>query len=426
MSQRKFGLLNILKGLSTSLLAMLLLWGNINQAETTLHGGALYKQSRSQIHIKRSKAAKTKQPPSQASLIQAALAKNPKSAQVHLDAGKFYEQQGNQATAEAQYQQAIALKPDSIEARTVLANLYEKRGDFRSAVEQLKSLVDSGKATWPLVDRVGKLSVRSGQPDVAVYYYRNWLNTHPDDIKASNGVSYAKKELARQKSRSDDLISQGEALRYAEQALQYNPENYEARLIAAKLNQQIGDSKPKMALGMVDVALNQVDFRSSQAYERGELLLSRYQFGQAEQAFREAQLSDVSPRGQMVLGELLLTQGLPSLAEEAFQRVLNMLPGNASARLGLAKAKEAKAKSEELILSAKRSDRESAESQAKAALKLNVKNADAYYLLAQLNEKTHDYSEAADYYYAYRELYPASNQSSISRKIESLKQKISR
>lgn len=360
-------------------------------------------------------------------VLQTALAKEPSVAQAFFQAGRLYEQQGNDAAAEEAYRKAIAIKPEWPEARIGLVDFYEKHGDFRAAASQLKSLVDSGVAEWPIINRIGKLSVKSGQPDVAVHYYRKWLDAHPEDIKAQEGLSYAKRELARQKFRNDDLISQGEAKRYAEQALQYNPENYEARLIAAKLDREIGVTPPKKEPGMVDVALAQTDYRSYQSFERGELLLERYQFAQADYAFRQARLSDVSPRGQMVLGELLLTKGLPQLAEESFSQVLAMLPGNASAQLGLAKAREAREKSDELVLVAKKNKPEQAVRQAREALKLNVKNAEAYRILARAAEASQRYGEAADYYYACRELTqdPAEARE-LTRKIEQLKRKIAK
>jgi tetratricopeptide (TPR) repeat protein len=306
-----------------------------------------------------------------------------------------------------------------------MADFYEKRGDFRTAAEQLKGLVDSGLGDWPLVNRVGKLSVKSGQPDVAVHYYRDWLDAHPEDEKAKEGLSYAKRELARQKSRNDDLISQGEAKRYAEQSIQYNPENYEARLIVAKLDREIGIQPKRMEAGMTDIALNKMDYRPSQAFDRAEILLSRYQFEAAKKAYREARLSDMSPRGQMVFGELLLTKGLPDLAQEAFQQVLRMLPENPSAQLGLAKVREAKEKSDNLIVEAKKGHPDSAIEQAQKALKLNAENSDAYYLLARLSEKQKDYSAAADYYYAYQELsINTADSREASRKIDSLKRKM--
>ena len=357
--------------------------------------------------------------------VQSALAQNPTSFRNYLTLGQLQEQRGNQAAAEVAYLKAVALKPEMAEVRTKVADFYEKRGDFRTAAEHLKSLADSDDVAWPVVERVGKLSVKSGQPDVAVHYYRKWLNDHPDDHTAQAAMSYAKRELARQKYRNDDLISQGEAKRYAEQSIQYNPENYEARLIAAKLDREIGVKPEKIAPHMVDIALNQADYRSSQAFDRAVLLLSRYQFGEAKKAFREARLADVSPRGQMVYGELLLAKGLPSLAEEAFQQVLGMLPGNTSAQLGMSKAREAREKSGDLTVEARKSAPAIATRKAQEALKLNVENVEAYRILAQQAEAEKKYSDAADYYYAYRELcMDPAEVKRITGKIESLKRKI--
>ncbi len=366
--------------------------------------------------------------------LQMAQALKPQGLPTHYQLGVLYEQQGNGAAAVEAYQKALANKPELTDARKKLAEHYEKRGDIGAALMHWKNLLESGAGTWELTDHVAHLSAKNGQPEVAVQYYRQWLKAHPQDTAKTNaGISWAKTQVSKQKLRDDDLISQGEAKRYAEQAIKYAPNNYEARLIDAKLDREmgaaIGRNRPEP--GFVDVALQNPAYQPSQSLERGELLLDRFQFEEAEQSFREARRSAPNVRNQMIFGELFLTKGLPQLAEEAFRQVLAERPGNASAELGLAKAREARQKSDALVREARlqRGEKslDAAIEKASEALKYNVRNADAYYLLGQSYERRKDYAQAADHYYAYLNLDPAmENRKRVEQKIASLKQRLAK
>lgn len=359
---------------------------------------------------------------------------DPSSAPVHLQLALIYEKQGNGSAAIEQYQQALALKPELVKARLKLADYLEKRGDMSGALEHLKTAMETEPPSWELTNRIGKLAVQNNQPTVAVKYYRKWLNEHPDDPKAREGLTYAKTKLSKYKKQDDDLISQGEAKRYAEQAMKYQPNNFEARLISAKLDREMGKTLPSQTgkdPHMVDVALSQPAFEPYQAFEKGQLLMSRYQFAAADAAFENARTSAMDNRSQMTFGELFLTKGLPSLAEESFRQVLRKLPDNASAQLGLSKAQEARHKASELITEARQNHRKNsldmAISQANEALQYDFKNADAHYLLGQLYEKQKSYAQAADHYYAYVNLSPMSEDTErVKRHIASLKEKMAK
>lgn len=367
--------------------------------------------------------------------LHSAIWLNPNNAPAHYQMGRIYEQQGNGSAAVASYQKALALKPELLTARKKLAEYLEAKGDTSEALAHWKRLRESTEPDWDTTERIARLAIQNQQPDVAISMYRDWMARHPEDkARASEGLSYAKTELARLKLRDDDLISQGEAKRYAEQAIQYEPNNFEARLMNAKLDREMGGPPSPIAgkePGMVDVALRQPARQPYQSFEKGRILLARFQFDDAEAALREARRVGEGNRSQMVFGELFLNMGLPDLAEEAFNIVLKSIPGNASARLGLAKARQAKEHSRELLAEARKLDSEKTRSvsieKLEAALRENVKNAEAHYLLAQLYEKKDDYAPAADHYYAYLHLEPNGDKADTAKsKIGSLKEKLAR
>ena len=364
----------------------------------------------------------------------------PNSAPAHFEMGRLYESQGNDAAAINEYQKALRIKPELTEASEKLSSLYEGRGDYPQSLEASKNIVDSASksqpASWESVDKVGKLSLKNQQPDIAIQYYRKWMFDHPGEheMEARTAISNAQATLAKVKKRDDDLVSQGEAREQAEQALAYNPNNFEAKLIETKLDKTIGkangaayraDGKPHDPR-FIDVALAHVPVEPNQAFKQGELLLYRYQFDQADSSFRAARRSAKTSREALVFGELFLEKSLPQMAEECFRHVLQFLPGNESAQLGLTRAQQAKAKSDQMMKDARYAKKEGSTDlairHAESAIKYNVKNVQAHYWLGKWYEDRENYAQAADHYYAYVQLSPlAEDRQTVERRIEHLK-----
>lgn len=369
--------------------------------------------------------------------------KGVQSAPVHYELGRLYENQGNGAAAVNEYRTALRIKPELHRASKRLAAYYESRGDYSDALEALKNVLASDSASEPAefetLDRVAKISIRNNQPEIAAQYYQSWLNNRPGEheAQAKAGLSYAQTQIAKAKKRDDDLVSRGEARQQAEQALVFNPNNFEAKLIQTKLDKEIG--KPASAAytvygepvepGFINVALTQPSVQAHQSFKQGELLMYRYQFNQADAAFRTARRSAKTAREALVFGELFLEKSLPHLAEECFRHVLKFLPGNESARIGLAKAEQARKSSEQLVLDAqfhkRKGYRDKAIQQAEQALKHNMRNPMAHYYLGVWYEDEKLYARAADHYYAYVQLSPAAeNRASVERRIDRLKDKM--
>lgn len=360
---------------------------------------------------------------------------NPDNAPVRYQMGVIYEKQGNGSAAVEAYQKALALKPELTTARDKLARYLEAKGDMGQALSHWKRLRESSEPNWDMTEHIARLSIQNQQPEVAVSLYRDWMVHHPEDkARANTGLSQAKTELARLKLRDEDLVSQGEAKRYAEQAVQYQPNNFEARLMDARLDREMGQIPSPIAgkePGMVDVALRQSTDQPYQSYEKGRMLLARFQFDEAEDAFREARRTGEGNRSQMVFGELFLNLGLPDLAQESFELVEKRLPGNASARLGKAKAEQARAESLALLAEARKLENKQTRSvvveKLKMALLRNVRNAEAHYRLAQQYEKQENYGLAADHYYAYLHVEPVGDKANTAKsRIGSLKEKMAR
>lgn len=363
------------------------------------------------------------------------LGLQPRHAQAHYTMGKIYQHQGNGSAAITAYHNALSLNPELNAARHRLADLYESRGDYTNALAQLQTLIESGQGDWTLTQRAAELALRKQQPQLAVQLYRHWADQNPDRAEqAQHALSEAKLHVARQHQQSPDLASQGESQRYATQALQFNPNNMQARLIEARFNREIGQQQiPQTGEDphFIDVALQTTTTHPHQSLHKGDMLLARYRFAQADEAYRNARRGAGSGKQHMVFGELFLTKGLPHLAEEAFQQVLTQHPDNDSARLGLAKAQQAQQKSATLVAEARLHERQKqtdiAFQKLQEALQHDMRNAQAHYWLAVLHERHKQYADAADRYFAYLALSPGSEDAiRIQRRIESLKHKLAK
>lgn len=347
------------------------------------------------------------------------------------------------------------------------------------------ALSEGTEASWSLTERTARLSVRNEQPEVAIALYQDWVEKYPDDAaRVQPLLSEAKTGLARKKLRDPDLVSQGAAGMHAGHALRPNPDNFDARLIRSRLNREMGqepgqegytelyaavpvsgipmsvvstsaipamtfpvstsplydgisggrsDASPGMNTwsaapagsspnsAAIDTALRQPVYQPGGFYEKGELLLSRYQFEAAIRAFREARRGGEAHYSPVTFGELFLTLGLPDLAEESFKVALEKQPEDLAARLGIARAESARRDSDEWVAEATRDARRTnalgaAVSRLEKAIRANRTNVRAYDLLARLEEKRGDNLKAADYYYARLQLEPDSPGAGAARR----------
>ncbi len=343
------------------------------------------------------------------------------------------QKQGNQPAAIEAYRRTISLKPDFIPPRQAVADYLQARGDNSGALEQLKTIADLQKPTWAQVDRISKLSIASGQPNEAIQRYRQWMAEHPENTTSAElALSSIKTQLAQSRGTNPAISEQGESKRLADQAIHYNPNNYNARLIDVSMRNRIlgpNVAPPDWQPGFVDASLQETQLESHQTFEAGEALLIRFQFRNAEDTFTHAWRAGDGSRSDVTYGNLFLEKGLPHLASIVFEEVLRRVPTSDAAALGLRKSREAETQSLSLVRLAEdvkhKKQRPTIKESCQQALALNIKNAEAHYLLAQTFEKEGNLPEAADHYYAYNQLEPlAIKRDRVNKKIEKLKTKM--
>jgi tetratricopeptide (TPR) repeat protein len=347
--------------------------------------------------------------------------------------GNIYRQQGNVAAATESYHQALRYKPELSDVRYKLAEIYENNGTWPEAIHQLKTITINHPNDWLLSHRIGQLLLKNQQPELAIEHYRQWGIQHPaDKSRVSPLIAEAQHVLATHYASSISIVDQAKGYQYAEQALQYNPDQLAARLIQASLNQQAGRTlimSPRHS-GQLDEQTRMTANTPALAYERGKALLRRFQFKEATEAFELAKRGTVSQNEQQIMAALVLKEGMPMLAESWYQAMLKRSPEDSAAQMGLARSQQAIRQSMQLTVMASQleQERKSVKPQAttailqlQEALGLNIHNAQAHYNLAQRYEKLKQFSQAVDHYYAYTRLAPYDSQTEkAGKKIEKL------
>lgn len=361
--------------------------------------------------------------------LQTALYQFPNNAPVRTMLGVAYEHQGNGAAAVAEYKKALAVKAEYLPAALRLADHYAQRADNALALEVLKNAWEGHRENRELLFRIAELSLENDQPDVADHYYHQILVLDPANRQAREGISRAKAQLAENAGESERLADEWASAESAMHALGFDPSNTDARLIRVNFEDHDPNRPGGFGRAIYHAGWDAPAYEAHQSFSRGEVLLDRYRFREAEEAFLTAIRGTPEAKDVIAYGEMFLSMGLPGMAEEAFREVLSREPDNPVARLGLQKAAESREKS--LMMTDEASyhrwpywdhaNPAARERLLKSALEANAANAQAHWALARHYERDGHYGRAADHYYAWLQLNPGdTRQEKIERKIQRL------
>lgn len=138
---------------------------------------------------------------------------------------------GNLEEAIVDYEQLLAAGPEDLEVRMQLAGLYENVGRFDEARAQLESIVDDDPTYVDALYSLGRVQVRSGNPQGALQPLNQALSLTLDNDEARARVLNAVGNTYRRLNRPE------EALRRYEEALEINRRLDQKSGIAANLSQ---------------------------------------------------------------------------------------------------------------------------------------------------------------------------------------------
>jgi tetratricopeptide (TPR) repeat protein len=106
----------------------------------------------------------------------------------HLLLGRLYRLNNDLQKAENEFKTAVKLQPDSEEAVTTLAYLYNEEGDSNRAVQALNSIPDAGRSA-KLYSALGYTYEQQKQYKQAIEAYRHAIELDRDNLDAIRGLA---------------------------------------------------------------------------------------------------------------------------------------------------------------------------------------------------------------------------------------------
>ena len=106
----------------------------------------------------------------------------------HLLLGRLYRLNNDLQKAENEFKTAVKLQPDSEEAVTTLAYLYNEEGDSTRAVEALNSVPDAGRSA-KLYSALGYTYEQQKEYKKAIEAYRHAIELDRDNLDAIRGLA---------------------------------------------------------------------------------------------------------------------------------------------------------------------------------------------------------------------------------------------
>ncbi len=135
---------------------------------------------------------------------QTALRLKPDYVQAHNNLGNAYKSKGLSDQAIEQYQTALRLKPDYSEAHYNLGNVYETKGLLDRAIEEYQTALRLKPDLVEAHNNLGNAYKSKGLSDQAIEQYQTALRLKPDYSEAHNNLGNAYKS----KGLSDQAIEQ--------------------------------------------------------------------------------------------------------------------------------------------------------------------------------------------------------------------------
>lgn len=77
---------------------------------------------------------------------------DPKTAEKHVEVGDFYFKRDNLKAAEARYREAVSYNPQWAKAYEKLANVLEKQGAFKAALEVCRGFLETNPSSKKVKD----------------------------------------------------------------------------------------------------------------------------------------------------------------------------------------------------------------------------------------------------------------------------------
>jgi tetratricopeptide (TPR) repeat protein len=147
--------------------------------------------------------------------FQEALALRPEFAMAHYNLGVALGQKGQADEAVRQYQEAVRLEPELADARNNLGEALDQRGQIDEAIRQYQEVLRLNPDHADAHNNLGAAFVSKDQLDEAIRQYQEALRLKPNHVEAHNNLGMA----LGMKGQTD------EAIRQFQEAVRLKPEH---------------------------------------------------------------------------------------------------------------------------------------------------------------------------------------------------------
>lgn len=302
-------------------------------------------------------------------MLDRAQAAAPRDADVAYELGQLLVAQEDKAGAVVQFQRAIDVNPEHIQARLALAQLTTDRTD---AAIQYRAVLDSGVSDPATLRQIGDALLASGDIDAAISAYTRASTAAPDDAASHHGLAQA----YLQRKRFDAAATE------EQKALELKGGTYPAALVGlGDIALQRGDAPG--AIQQYDAALQQDNSLIAAYLGIGRANAAQGFWSVAVGQFQSAVNRDPkSAEAHLWLGEALIRQNNTSAAIAEYTSAITLKPVYPEAYFGLAQAQ----------MSANKLDEASAN--LSTALQQRPSYAEAWLLQGKLDEQRNNEDSA--------------------------------
>jgi tetratricopeptide (TPR) repeat protein len=253
----------------------------------------------------------------------------PSNVDDHLLLGRLYRLNNDLQKAESEFKTAVKLQPDSEEAVTTLAYLYNEEGDATRAVQTLSAVPDAGRSA-KMYSALGYTYEQQKQYKEAINSYRHAIELDRDNLDAIRGLA----ENLMNDGQTDAALEQYKIIADA------NPEDAQTYLHMAEIYRKSG--KFDLALENLKKAESMVQDSIEVPYNMAAVYQAQGRFDEAVQTLQDLLKKTEKPDNSYTQGErnnravflerlgtVYRDQGKYPEAVEAFRKMIALGDDNA-------------------------------------------------------------------------------------------------
>jgi tetratricopeptide (TPR) repeat protein len=253
----------------------------------------------------------------------------PSNVDDHLLLGRLYRLNNDLQKAESEFKTAVKLQPDSEEAVTTLAYLYNEEGDATRAVQTLSSVPEAGRSA-KMYSALGYTYEQQKQYKEAINSYRHAIELDRDNLDAIRGLA----ENLMNDGQTDAALEQYKIIADA------NPEDAQTYLHMAEIYRKSG--KFDLALENLKKAESMVQDSIEVPYNMAAVYQAQGRFDEAVQTLQDLLKKTEKPDNSYTqaernnravflerLGTVYRDQGKYPEAVEVFRKMIALGDDNA-------------------------------------------------------------------------------------------------